>query len=118
MATAMSLEERYDPAVAEAMLAHGARGGGSLPPYLGLELVRFAPGKLWAQATLREELLTPFGNVHGGVIAAIVERPFRRTRPDVADYFEVNEGWRFSRKASTPSLASGVWLAMAMTSTA
>ena len=73
MAPAMSLEERYDPKVAESMLGLGGRGGGALPPFLGLELLRFAPGKLWAQATIREELLTPFGNVHGGAIAAIVD---------------------------------------------
>jgi uncharacterized protein (TIGR00369 family) len=73
MAAAMSLEERYDAKVAASMVALGSRGGGSLPGYLGIELLRFAPGKLWAQATLREELLTPFGNVHGGVIAAIVD---------------------------------------------
>ena len=41
--------------------------------YLGLELVRFAPGKLWCRATLSEELLTPFGNMHGGVAAAIMD---------------------------------------------
>jgi uncharacterized protein (TIGR00369 family) len=28
---------------------------------------------LWCRATVREELLTPFGNAHGGVLAAIVD---------------------------------------------
>ena len=68
-----SIEDRYDDEAAQRMLALGGRGGGDLPTYLGIELVRFGPGKLWCRATLREELLTPFGNVHGGVVAAIVD---------------------------------------------
>jgi len=68
-----SLEERYDPKIAESFLKSGTAGAGGLPGYLGIELVKFEPGKLWAKATLREELLTPFGNVHGGVVAAIVD---------------------------------------------
>jgi len=55
------------------MLEHGHKGGGALPGYLGIELVRFAPGKLWCRATIRDELVTPFGTVHGGVAAAIID---------------------------------------------
>ncbi len=68
-----SIEERYDPTVAESLLSASGRGGGGLPDYLGIELLRFAPGKLWCRATIREELLTPFGTAHGGVVAAIVD---------------------------------------------
>jgi 1,4-dihydroxy-2-naphthoyl-CoA hydrolase len=68
-----TIEERYDEKVAQSLIDHGADHGGALPTYLGIELVRFEPGKLWARATVREELLTPFGNAHGGVIAAIVD---------------------------------------------
>ena len=68
-----TIEERSDPKIAERFLAMaGTSGAGGLPDYLGLELVRFEPGKLWCRATIRDELLTPFGNVHGGVIAGIV----------------------------------------------
>ena len=70
---AMTIEERYDEALAQTMLEHGYKAGGSLPGYLGIELLRFAPGKLWSRATLRDELVTPFGTVHGGVVAAIVD---------------------------------------------
>jgi len=59
--------------MADTMLKHGDKGGGALPNYLGIELLRFAPGKLWCRATIREELLTPFGTVHGGVAAAIID---------------------------------------------
>jgi 1,4-dihydroxy-2-naphthoyl-CoA hydrolase len=68
-----TIEERYDEALAQTMLEHGHTGGGALPIYLGIELLRFAPGKLWCRATIREELLTPFGTAHGGVVAAIMD---------------------------------------------
>ncbi len=68
-----TIEDRYNPDVAAMLLAHGHRGGGALPGYLGVELVRFAPGRLWCTATIREELLTPFGTAHGGVAAAIID---------------------------------------------
>ena len=59
-------EDRYDPDVAEAMLSATDAAGG-LPAYLGIEHVRFEPGRLWCTATIDESLLTPFGNAHGGV---------------------------------------------------
>jgi uncharacterized protein (TIGR00369 family) len=68
-----TIEERYDEKLAQTMLEHGHKGGGALPQYLGIELLRFAPGKLWCRATVGEELLTPFGNLHGGVVAAIID---------------------------------------------
>jgi 1,4-dihydroxy-2-naphthoyl-CoA hydrolase len=73
MATNPTIEERYDEALAQTMLEHGHKGGGALPVYLGIELLRFAPGKLWCRATIRDDLLTPFGTVHGGVVAAIID---------------------------------------------
>ena len=65
-------EDRYDPDVAEAMLSATDAAGG-LPAYLGIEHVRFEPGRLWCTATIDESLLTPFGNAHGGVTAAVVD---------------------------------------------
>jgi uncharacterized protein (TIGR00369 family) len=71
---ATSLEERYNPQIAESFLKAGkSSGAGGLPEYLGIELVKFEPAKLWAKATIRDDLLTPFGNAHGGVVAAIVD---------------------------------------------
>ena len=68
-----TIEQRYNERVAEKMLEIGNGAVGGLPDYLGIELLRFAPGKLWCRATLRDELLTPFGNIHGGVLAAIAD---------------------------------------------
>lgn len=68
-----TLEERFDPKVAAKLVELGNGPAGGLTDYLGVELDRFEPGRLWARATVREELLTPFGNAHGGVLAAIVD---------------------------------------------
>ena len=68
-----TFEDRYDPEVAAAFLAAGNRAEGGLTDYLGNELIRIEPGRLFARATIRDELLTPFGNAHGGVIAGIVD---------------------------------------------
>lgn len=68
----MSFEERYDERIAQGMLDAGAAAGG-LPAYLGITHVRFEPGRFYCTATVSPELLTPFGNAHGGVTAAIVD---------------------------------------------
>ena len=68
-----TLEERYDEKIAQRMIQDGHKWGGGLPQYLGIELVRFEPGKLWCRATVGDELLTPMGNLHGGAVAAIVD---------------------------------------------
>jgi 1,4-dihydroxy-2-naphthoyl-CoA hydrolase len=70
---APTIEERYNPRIAASFLKAGATTAGDLPGYLGLELVRFEPGKLWAKAIIRDQLLTSFGTAHGGVTAAIVD---------------------------------------------
>jgi 1,4-dihydroxy-2-naphthoyl-CoA hydrolase len=68
-----TLEERYDQKIADRFLAGLTGAAGGLPGYLGMEHVRFEPGRLWCRATIRDEHLTPFGNAHGGVLAAIVD---------------------------------------------
>ena len=63
---------RFDAKIAEAMLdSSGAAGG--LPGHLGIEHIRFEPGRFFCRATIDESLLTPFGNAHGGVTAAIAD---------------------------------------------
>jgi uncharacterized protein (TIGR00369 family) len=68
----MNLEERYDEEIARNLIEFSKTVPG-LQQYLGIEMIRFEPGKLWCRATLRDELLTPFGNVHGGVLAAVAD---------------------------------------------
>jgi uncharacterized protein (TIGR00369 family) len=68
----LNLTDRYDEDIARNLLEFSKAVPG-LQQYLGIELVRFEPGKLWCRAEVRDELLTPFGNVHGGVLAAIAD---------------------------------------------
>ena len=41
--------------------------------YLGFETVEVGPGTMHARFEVREELLTPIGNMHGGVLAAFCD---------------------------------------------
>ncbi len=73
MRPAPSIEERYNQDIADKFLEMASSMAGGLPGYLGIELVKFEPGKLWCRALVTDELLTPFGNAHGGVLAAVID---------------------------------------------
>jgi uncharacterized protein (TIGR00369 family) len=62
----------YDPKTA-AGLERAAENAGGLPGYLGLRHAEVGAGFLRAQLDVRDELLTPFGNLHGGVLAALCD---------------------------------------------
>ena len=64
--------ERYDEDVASALVHTHERATG-LPGWLGIRLVETWPGGLRAQLEVRDELLNPFGNLHGGVLAALAD---------------------------------------------
>jgi 1,4-dihydroxy-2-naphthoyl-CoA hydrolase len=46
---------------------------GGIPGYLGIRHVEVGAGVLRAEVTVRDDLKTPFGNLHGGVIAALCD---------------------------------------------
>ena len=69
---AQSLEERFDPKVAEGFLKSGG-GDKGLTGYLGLRIVEVGPGTLSAEMEVFPDLLTPFGNIHGGVLSAMCD---------------------------------------------
>lgn len=58
-------------------VADGLRSAPSDVPgiigYLGIRHAEVGPGVLRAEIEVRDELLTPFGNLHGGVIAALCD---------------------------------------------
>jgi 1,4-dihydroxy-2-naphthoyl-CoA hydrolase len=62
----------FSKKIADAMVAMSDKVGG-LPSYLGMRLDEFEPGVLRASMTIREELLTPMGAMHGGVMAGFVD---------------------------------------------
>jgi len=67
-----SLEESFDAAIADRFLATDMNNDG-LPGFLGCSFSEFSPGRLRAELDVRPELLTPFGNMHGGVLAALCD---------------------------------------------
>lgn len=62
----------FDADVAAALeRTHGAAGG--LAAFLGLRVVAVSAGRLSVALDVRDDLLTPFGNLHGGVLAALCD---------------------------------------------
>ena len=64
--------ETFDQAIADAMVrAHDAPAG--LPGYLGITFSSLTAGRLVATMPIRDDLVTPMGAVHGGVMAGFVD---------------------------------------------
>ena len=63
---------QYDPKTA-AGLAGPADAAGGLAKFLHIEHVEVGPGLLHARVPVRDELLTPLRNLHGGVLAALCD---------------------------------------------
>ncbi|HTO68442.1 MAG TPA: PaaI family thioesterase [Myxococcota bacterium] len=69
---AAPFSERFDAEVAQGFVRANDRLTG-LPKYLDLRIVEVGPGTLRAEMPVREELLTPFKTMHGGVISAMCD---------------------------------------------
>ena len=69
---AQSAFESYDERVADGLVRAHEKAEG-LPGYLGIRLTETWPGGMRAELAVREELLTPFKNLHGGVLAALCD---------------------------------------------
>ena len=67
-----SFLDRFDPEVGKGFIRANDRLTG-LPQYLGLRIVDVGPGTLRAEMDVREDLLTPFKTMHGGVISAVCD---------------------------------------------
>jgi uncharacterized protein (TIGR00369 family) len=68
----MTTFERYDEKFAQGLIAAHESDTG-LTGYLGVQVVDVGPGRLVAELPVRDELLTPFRNLHGGVLAALCD---------------------------------------------
>jgi uncharacterized protein (TIGR00369 family) len=64
--------EHYDKTLAQT-LATSHEGAGGLAEFLGMRAVHSGPGELDVEVEVRPDLLTPFGNMHGGVLAALCD---------------------------------------------
>jgi uncharacterized protein (TIGR00369 family) len=63
---------QFDQRVADG-LRDAPTDGPDLVGYLGIRHVEVGAGVLRAEISVRDELLTPFGNLHGGVLAALCD---------------------------------------------
>jgi 1,4-dihydroxy-2-naphthoyl-CoA hydrolase len=63
---------QYDAKTA-AGLEGAADAAGGLVGFLGIRHTEVGPGLLRAEVEVRDELKTPFGNLHGGVLAALCD---------------------------------------------
>jgi 1,4-dihydroxy-2-naphthoyl-CoA hydrolase len=64
--------DHYDVELAQTLAASHENAGG-LASFLGMRAVHSGPGELDVEVVVRPDLLTPFGNMHGGVIAALCD---------------------------------------------
>lgn len=71
MADASSFEY-FDERMAQGLISANQALTG-LPKFLDARIVEVTPGALKATVAVRQELLTPFGSLHGGVMAALVD---------------------------------------------
>lgn len=62
----------YEETVAQSFIGANDSLNG-LPAYLGIRIVAVGPGTMRAEMEVREELLTPFGNAHGGVVTSLCD---------------------------------------------
>ena len=62
----------YDERIAQRML-DAATAAGGISGYLDFRHVELSPGRLIAEMDARQDLLTPFGNLHGGCLSAFVD---------------------------------------------
>jgi 1,4-dihydroxy-2-naphthoyl-CoA hydrolase len=64
--------QTFDASIADRFTSTEMNSEG-LPGFLGCSFSEFSPGRLRAELKVRPELLTPFGNMHGGVMAALCD---------------------------------------------
>lgn len=62
----------YNPEIARRFMGP-SKGAGGIVEYLGFEITDASPGRMSAQFPVRAELLTGFGNMHGGVLSAFCD---------------------------------------------
>jgi uncharacterized protein (TIGR00369 family) len=64
--------DQFDPRIAESFVRMSETVTG-LPGWLEIRIVEMTPGRLVATMPVRADLLTPFGTLHGGVMAGLVD---------------------------------------------
>jgi uncharacterized protein (TIGR00369 family) len=62
----------FDEKIAAGFLANRSSAGG-LHEFLGIRIVDVGPGTMTGEIAVRPELMTPIGNMHGGVLSAFCD---------------------------------------------
>ncbi len=65
--------EKFNSEIANGLMAAPTTAGGGLPAFLGIRFTECSPGRMQAEMEVKPELLTPIGNMHGGVLAAVCD---------------------------------------------
>ncbi|MBO6506865.1 MAG: PaaI family thioesterase [Gammaproteobacteria bacterium] len=68
----MSSTIPFNESIAEGFIKSKG-GAGGLHDFLGIRITSAEPGIMTGQLDVRKELLTPFGNMHGGVLSAFCD---------------------------------------------
>ena len=64
--------EHFDQHIADGLIKANSVLTG-LPKFLGAQIVKVTPGRLTATLEVRDDLITPLGTLHGGVMAGLVD---------------------------------------------
>ncbi len=63
----------FNERIAEGFIKAPVGAGGGLTEFLGFEIVSAEAGRMTGRFAVREDLLTPMGNMHGGVLSAFCD---------------------------------------------
>ncbi|MCZ6888232.1 MAG: PaaI family thioesterase [Gammaproteobacteria bacterium] len=63
----------YNEEIAARFMKTSKRGAGGLHDFLGFETIDVGPGTMHCALQVRDELMTPIGNMHGGVLSAFCD---------------------------------------------
>jgi len=63
----------FDPSLLEEAQSLGAHMQAGLPGFLGIETIDIAAGRMACALPVRDDLLNPFGTLHGGVVSALAD---------------------------------------------
>jgi len=63
----------FDQQIADRFVKAPRGAGGGLTEFLGFDMLSAEPGVMTGRFDVREDLLTPMGNMHGGVLSAFCD---------------------------------------------
>jgi uncharacterized protein (TIGR00369 family) len=63
----------FSEKIAQGFTSAPSGAGGGLPEFLGVKITDAGPGTMTGQFEVRPEMLTPIGNMHGGVLSAFCD---------------------------------------------